>query len=120
MCRIVQSVAKLPAVARHNTAWGNSKGCHDCVRKEVPVAPGSNDTRPTFTCYSRHSPEHCKVKERLYVHAICSWEKEAVLKGLKLWFLDLENPMLTNASAIAAAGLPCGDRQNVAYMNVVP
>ncbi len=118
LCQIVHNMANLPAVARHNTAWLNNGVCPGC--EEHAPAPGSRSSRPTFTCYSQQNPRHCEVRERLYVHAICHWEKQPMLKGLGLWFLDLRNPMRTNASAIAAAGLPCPEGQNVADMYFVP
>lgn len=118
LCGVTRSIANMPAVARHHTAWANNTVCPDC--KDLPVAGGAKG-HPShrMQCYLHSSRDHCKVPYRLYVHLICM-NKVPTLQALGLWFLDLKKPRDVNYSAINKAGLPCDPPHDVARMRAVP
>ncbi|KXZ49876.1 hypothetical protein GPECTOR_19g327 [Gonium pectorale] len=55
----------------------------------------------------KYDRNHCDIRERLYVHAICTNNKIETLRGLGLWFLQDDDDLKVNFIAITEAGLPC-------------
>ncbi len=115
LCLMTSQVGDLTAVARHASGWRHP--AITCPRCKT----AADGVTLTDECWYDDDPDHCAVRHRLYVHAICVRDKVRTLQALGLWFLDRGDPYATNGSAFGAAGLPCREaRDNVAQMTIVP